>query len=221
MLTQKQKDLLLHIHDSMQNKGVAPSFDEMKDALGLKSKSGIHRLISGLVERGYLRRLPNRARALEVVRLPDDYTSSQQKGPTQDNTTVFKSRNDGVKHIPLYGKIAAGTPIEAIAHEGDYIDAPLSMLGAGEYYGLYVDGDSMMDVGIHDGDLAVIKRAETANSGDIVVALVDEQEVTLKTLEKKGPTVNLIPHNQNHKVQTYEADRVRIQGVLSSIIRQY
>ncbi len=219
MLTQKQKDLLLYIHESMKDKGVAPSFDEMKEALGLKSKSGIHRLISGLVERGHLRRLPNRARALEVVRLPDDYVSNST--PNKNNVSVFKSGNDGVKHIPLYGKIAAGTPIEAIAHEGEYIDAPLSMLGNGEYYALYVDGESMMDIGINDGDLAVIKRTENANTGDIVVALVDGEEVTLKTLEKKGATVNLRPENKSHKIQTYEADRVKIQGILSSIIRQY
>lgn len=218
MLTQKQKDLLLYIHESMKDKGIAPSFDEMKDSLGLKSKSGIHRLISGLVERGHLRRLPNRARALEVVRLPDDYVSDS---PADQNGSVFKSGNDGVKHIPLYGKIAAGTPIEAIAHEGEYIDAPLSMLGAGEFYALYIDGESMMDIGINDGDLAVIRRTEIAKTGDIVVALVDGEEVTLKTLEKKGATVNLRPENKNHKVQTYEANRVQIQGVLSSIIRQY
>ncbi len=219
MLTQKQKDLLLYIHESMKEKGVAPSFDEMKDALGLKSKSGIHRLISGLVERGHLRRLPNRARALEVVRLPDDYVS--ESASNQNDGSVFSSESKGVKHIPLYGKIAAGTPIEAIAHEGEYVDAPLSMLGAGDYYGLYIDGESMMDIGINDGDLAVIKRAETANTGDIVVALVDDAEVTLKTLEKKGATVNLRPENKTHKVQTYEANRVKIQGILSSIIRQY
>lgn len=218
MLTQKQKDLLISIHESVQENGVAPSFDEMKDALGLKSKSGIHRLISGLVERGYLERLPNRARALEVVKLPEDY---KKETPQRTSASVFKTENPGVRHIPLYGKIAAGTPIDAIAHEGDYVDAPLSMLGSGEYYALTVDGESMIDAGIHDGDLAIIKRVETARTGDIVVALVDGHHVTLKTFERKGDTIYLKPENKDHEVQVYDASQIVIQGVLSSIIRQY
>lgn len=223
MLTKKQKDLLVFIHDRMTSDGVAPSFDEMKTALELKSKSGVHRLVTGLVERGYLERLPNRARALDIKRLPDDMTADNVANANSDSgNQLFQHDTGGVRHVPLYGKIAAGTPIEAIRHEGEYIDAPLSMMGGkGDFYALTVDGESMKDAGICDGDMAIIRRTEEARNGDIVVALVKGEEVTLKTLMKKGPKVDLVPENKDHKVQTYDADQVQIQGVLSSIIRMY
>ena len=227
MLTKKQHDLLLYIHTHMKEGDVAPSFDEMKDALDLKSKSGIHRLITALVERGYLERLPNRARALSIKKLPDSFSESEKSAlPTESevpppSNDIFKSELSGVRPIPMYGKISAGTPIEAIRHEGNYFDAPLSLMASGDYYALEVDGESMVNAGIHDGDTAIIKRTSQANMGDIVVALVDGEEVTLKTLAKDKDHIVLQPENERFEPQYYLPDQVTVQGVLSSIIRRY
>ncbi|MBL4588575.1 MAG: transcriptional repressor LexA [Alphaproteobacteria bacterium] len=227
MLTKKQHDLLLYIHKHMKDGDVAPSFDEMKDALGLKSKSGIHRLITALVERGYLERLANRARAISIKKLPDSFTKKQEITDRNSETThtdsgdIFKSDLQGVRPIPMYGKISAGTPVEAIRHEGSYFDAPLSLLGAGEYYALEVDGESMLQAGINDGDTAIIRRTDHADLGSIVVALVDGEEVTLKTLARDKGQVVLQPENDAFEPQYYNPDQVIVQGVLASIIRRY
>ena len=229
MLTKKQYDLLLFIHTHMKDSDVAPSFDEMKDALNLKSKSGIHRLITALVERGYLERLPNRARAIAVKKLPDSMnkdkqttiTNADQEFTQSKKADLFNSDLNGVRPLPMYGKISAGTPIEAIRHEGSYFDAPLSLLGAGEYYALEVDGESMLGAGINDGDTAIIRRTDRANMGEIVVALVDGEEVTLKTLAKDGGQIVLQPENDEFRAQYYNPEQVIVQGVLSSIIRRY
>ena len=225
MLTKKQKELLLLIHDRMQSGDVAPSFDEMREALGLKSKSGIHRLITGLVERGYLQRLPHRARALEVVRLPEGFLASN------NNTAAPRGQSNvapaalvaaaSMNAIPLYGRIAAGTPIEAIRDESGHVDVPQNLLGRGEHYALEVDGDSMVEAGIHDGDTVIIQRTDRANDGDIVVALVDGVEVTLKRLKRAGKHIHLIPENRHYKTQIYSADHVQIQGKLVSLMRTY
>lgn len=234
MLTQKQRDLLVFIHERLESGGVAPSFDEMKDHLGLASKSGIHRLITGLVERGFLERLPNRARALNVVKLPDGYKSGKEattaeNPPKNNNVAQFKRPASGgmaalgkdVQSIPLYGKIAAGTAIEAIRHEGNNIDIPASMLGASEYYALTVEGDSMINAGIHDSDIVVIERTSNVRDGDIVVALVDGEEVTLKRIKKEGHMIALIPENPDYEIRFVEANRVEIQGKLASLMRTY
>ena len=220
MLTKKQHTLLMLIHERLQQDGVAPSFEEMKVALELKSKSGIHRLINALEERGFLRRLPNRARALEIIRLPEDEDTS----PAPNN--LFKpdfgaaSVDPNTIEIPLHGKIAAGTPIEAL-ESYENIGVPAGMLGTGSYYALDVDGDSMMEAGILDGDRVVIERCENANNGSIVVALVNEEEATLKTLQKRGPDIALEPSNSDFETQVYPANRVRIQGRLVGLLRQY
>lgn len=226
MLTKKQRDLLLFIHEKLQENGVAPSFDEMKEALNLKSKSGIHRLIGALEERQFIRRLPNRARALEILRLPDNDNS--MAAPTG---TLFKP-DFGAKvaqeiipdpntvDIPLHGRIAAGTPIEAL-EQFENIPVPTSMVGHGSHYALEIDGDSMMESGILDGDTIVVQRCDTAENGTVVVALIDEQEATLKTLYKKGPDISLKPSNGDYETQTYPANRVRIQGRLVGLLRQY
>ncbi|MGB1076692.1 MAG: transcriptional repressor LexA [Bdellovibrionales bacterium] len=226
MLTKKQHDLLLYIHTHMKEGDVAPSFDEMKNALDLKSKSGIHRLITALVERGYLERLPNRARALSIKKLPESFNEKKEiTNPDKEVETasndIFKSELEGVRPIPQYGKISAGTPIEAIRHEGSYLDAPLSLLGSGEYYALEVDGESMLNAGIHDGDTVIIRRTDRANMGDIVVALVDGEEVTLKTLAKDKGQVVLQPENDDFQPQYYNPEQVIVQGVLASLIRRY
>jgi repressor LexA len=222
MLTKKQRDLLLFIHERMAHGEVAPSFDEMKDALALKSKSGIHRLITGLVERGYLARLPNRARALEVTRLPEGYQPAAIQGGNSLSLkqSPVQAAND-LTPLPLLGKIAAGTPIEAIRHEGDYFDVPASMLGHGEYYALRVDGDSMIKAGINDEDIVIIRKTDRATDGKIIVALVDGQEVTLKRLRRQDGKVILEPENDAYKPRILTADRVQIQGELSSLIRSY
>lgn len=230
MLTQKQKDLLVFIHERVAKGEVAPSFDEMKDALGLKSKSGIHRLISALVERGFLERLPNKARALNVRRLPegympheDDQTEAAQKARAinQHTSSAHIFDMNMIASIPLCGKIAAGSPIEALEHRDQNIDVPASMIGKGEHYALTIEGDSMIDAGIHDSDIVVIQKTTNANNGDIVVALVDGQEATLKRLRKRGGHIDLIPENRTHEIRTYEADRVQVQGKLSGLFRQY
>ena len=230
MLTQKQRDLLVFIHEKMADGDLAPSFDEMKEALNLKSKSGIHRLIEALVERGFLERLPNRARALHVRRLPEGYTpktadhsEAAQKARLVQDLDSYKAEQDRalIANIPLYGKIAAGTPIEAIRHEGQNIEMPASMLGKGDFYALIVDGDSMTGAGIMNQDVALIKKAQTAHDGDIVVALVDEQEVTLKRLRRRGGHIDLIPENPDYDIRTLEGTRVQVQGILAGIYRQY
>ena len=219
MLTRKQRDLLLFIHERMSKDDVAPSFEEMKDALDLKSKSGIHRLITGLVERGYIERLPHRARALEIKRLPEGIKpeTAQKKSasaPVFANDSSFNS-------IPLYGRIAAGTPIEAIRDEGSFLQVPPEMTGAGEHYALTVDGDSMINAGIHDQDTVIIKRCDTAENGAIVVALVDNEEVTLKTLRRSGNKVILEPQNDKYEPRVLEPSRVKVQGRLVSLMRSY
>lgn len=216
MLTQKQKDLLILIHERMQNGDVAPSFDEMREELGLKSKSGIHRLITALVERGYLERLPNRARALEVKRLPEGYDGSSKKASIRQVVAA-----NAMDSIPLYGRISAGSPIEAIRDENGSVEIPPMMLGSGEHYALEVDGDSMIKAGINDGDTVIIKKANTANDGDIVVALVDGEEVTLKRLRRQGGKVILVPENDDYEDQVYSPDQVQIQGKLASLMRTY
>ena len=222
MLTQKQRDLLLFIHERMTKGDIAPSFDEMKDALDLKSKSGIHRLITGLVERGYLQRLPNRARALEVTRLPEGYQKPEpvQSAKSSVKQAVVNAISD-LTSLPLLGKIAAGTPIEAISHEGDYFDVPAAMLGHGEFYALRVEGDSMIKAGINDEDIVIIRKGSHAQDGRIVVALVDGQEVTLKRLRRQDGKVILEPENDAYKPRVLTPDRVQIQGELSSLIRSY
>lgn len=224
MLTKKQRDLLLFIHDRMRQGDIAPSFDEMRTALGLQSKSGIHRLVTALVERGYLERLPHRARALEVKKLPEGFTPELDDTSAAANQT--RSTNDvyaitAMQSIPLFGKIAAGTPIEAIRHEDQQLDIPASLLSRGEHYALEVDGESMIKAGINDGDTVVIQKCEDAQNGAIVVALVDGEEVTLKRIEKKGSEITLIPENDDHEPRTLSADRVQVQGKLVSLFRTY
>lgn len=231
MLTKKQRDLLIMIHERLAQGEVAPSFDEMRESLGLKSKSGIHRLINALVERGFLERLPHKARALHVRKLPDGYEPSkddlteaaQKTRLVQElKTSTSPSASDAsVTSVPLYGKIAAGTPIEAIRDEGSVINMPADMVGRGEHYALVIEGDSMIDAGIQDQDIVLIARADTARDGDIIVALVDDQEATLKRLRRRGGHVDLIPENRNHDIRTYEAPRVKIQGKLAGLYRQY
>lgn len=230
MLTKKQKDLLLFIHERMAHGDVAPSFDEMKDALNLKSKSGVHRLINALVDRGFLERLPNRARALQVRKLPEGYAPKTgdvselaQKTRMVQDLSQYKAISEQrlVAPIPLLGKIAAGTPIEAIRQDGNTIEMPASMIGRGEHYALVIEGDSMVDAGIMDQDIVLIKKSDTAHDGDIVVALVDEQEATLKRLRRRGGHIDLIPENRSYEIRTFEAGRVRVQGVLAGLYRQY
>ncbi|MEM6780824.1 MAG: transcriptional repressor LexA [Pseudomonadota bacterium] len=224
MLTKKQKDLLLFIHERMQGGDIAPSFDEMREALGLQSKSGIHRLVSALVERGYLERLPHRARALEVKKLPEGYSPDTSDNSTAANNT--RATNDvyamaAMQSIPLYGRIAAGTPIEAIRDETNQLDIPASMLARGEHYALEVDGDSMIKAGINDGDTVVIQRCDDAPDGTIVVALVDGEEVTLKRIKRDSGKVILVPENDDYEDRVLDPDRVRVQGKLISLFRTY
>ncbi len=215
MLTKKQKDLLLYIHEKMSQDDIPPSFEEMKEALGLKSKSGIHRLISALVERGYIERLPHRARALEIKRLPEGFSpSSSPSAAVNDVNGLFDT-------VPVYGRIAAGTPIEAVRDEGETMNVPQGFLGHGEHYALTVDGDSMINAGIHDQDTVIIRRCDTANNGEIVVALVDDLEVTLKRLRRAGNKIVLEPENEAHEPRILDPDRVKIQGKLANLIRTY
>jgi repressor LexA len=224
MLTKKQKDLLLFIHKRMKAGDIAPSFDEMRDALSLKSKSGIHRLITGLVERGYLERLPHRARALEVKKLPEGYApktndNSRASSQTREINAVIAAA--AMRTLPMHGRIAAGTPIEAIRDENTTIDVPNNMVGSGHHYALEIDGDSMVNVGIQDGDTVIIKKCDTAEDGAIVVALVDGEEVTLKRLKRERGMIHLIPENDKYETRTFESHRVQIQGRLVSLMRTY
>jgi len=238
MLTRKQYELLVFINRRLSDGGVSPSFEEMKDALGLKSKSGIHRLISGLEERGFIRRLPHRARALEVVRLPEDTAIAGVRGRAAGergrfSPTVirgdFKAALAGTSitgdgeavQLPLYGRIAAGTPIEALRDQSNSIGVPSGLLGNGEHYALEVAGDSMIDAGILDGDTVLIQRCETAESGQIVVALVDSNEVTLKRLRRRGDSIALEPANKEYETRIFGPDRVKVQGRLVGLLRRY
>ena len=220
MLTKKQHSLLLLIHDQLKENGIAPSFEEMKVALELKSKSGIHRLINALEERGFIRRLANRARAIEIIKMPDDDENGDANIFKPNFASNRQDNDPNTIEIPLHGKIAAGTPMEAL-EQHENIGVPKGMLGAGSYYALDVDGDSMMEAGILDGDRVVIERCDQANSGQIVVALVDEEEATLKTLRRQGPDVALEPSNRAFKTQVFPANRVRIQGRLVGLLREY
>ncbi|MGB0577775.1 MAG: transcriptional repressor LexA [Alphaproteobacteria bacterium] len=229
MLTKKQYDLLQFIDKHLKSRGVSPSFDEMKDALGLKSKSGIHRLITGLEERGFIRRLPHRARALEVLQLPENLQQPERvtSGFTPNvieggfSEEIAEQSRDGLVQIPLYGRIAAGLPIEAIRDDTATTGVPASMLGRGDHYALEVQGDSMIDAGIHDGDIAVIERRDNADNGAIVVALVDDNEVTLKRLRRRGQSIALEPANEQHETRIFGPDRVKLQGRLKAILRHY
>jgi len=228
MLTRKQRELLLFIDERLRDDGVSPSFDEMKEALGLKSKSGIHRLISGLEERGFIRRLAHRARALEVLRRPDDGDGGRGAVSRSPDTPVaapvdfppdFPPIETG--RIPLYGSIAAGTPIEALRDHSTTVDVPFGMLGAGDHYALSVAGDSMIEAGILDGDTVIIKRCDTAENGSIVVALVEENEVTLKTLRRRIGAIALEPANPRYETRVFGPDKVRVQGRLVGLLRKY
>ncbi|MCI5076976.1 transcriptional repressor LexA [Oricola sp.] len=238
MLTRKQLELLMFINERLKETGVPPSFDEMKEALDLASKSGIHRLITALEERGFIRRLPNRARALEVVRLPDSLTPSGQRrgfspsviegslgkpspAPRPAPRAANESDNGGSISVPVMGKIAAGVPISAIEHQTRMLALPPDMVGSGEHYALEVEGDSMIEAGIFDGDTAVIKKGETANAGDIVVALVDDEEATLKRFRRKGASIALEAANPAYETRIFGPDRVRVQGRLVGLIRRY
>ena len=238
MLTRKQNELLNFIHERIRETGVSPSFEEMKEALGLKSKSGVHRLITALEERGFIRRLAHRARALEITRLADsavpngpsilrerpqgfspsiiegDLAKRAARAPKQDSDA-------GTIDVPVLGRIAAGTPIEALQNNSHNVALPPDMLGSGEHYALEVAGDSMIQAGILDGDVAVIRRCDTAQNGDIVVALIDDSEATLKRLRKRGNSVALEAANPSYETRIFGPDRVKIQGRLVSLLRRY
>ncbi|MCV0396827.1 MAG: transcriptional repressor LexA [Rhizobiaceae bacterium] len=237
MLTKKQHELLLFIHERLKESGIPPSFDEMKEALDLASKSGIHRLITALEERGFIRRLPNRARALEVLRLPDSIApglnSMKKFSPSVIEGSLGKRQpaparlqaasNDAGSpvEIPVMGRIAAGVPIEAIQHQTHAIALPPDMLSGGEHYALEVKGDSMIEAGILDGDTVIIRNASTATPGDIVVALVDEEEATLKRFRRKGDSIALEAANPAYETRIFGPDRVKVQGKLVGLIRRY
>src|SRR3954467_478979 len=216
MLTAKQRELLLFIDNRLNESGISPSFDEMREALELKSKSGVHRLISALEERGFIRRLPNRARALEVVKLPEVRPSATV---TPIRPVTAAPANDTMELV-LAGRIAAGTPIEALQGTETFT-VPAALLGPGEHYALEVSGDSMVDEGILDGDFALIRKVDTAREGEIVVALVNDEEATLKTFRREGNMVRLDPANRNHQPQRYRPEQVSIQGRLAGLIRRY
>lgn len=227
MLTAKQRELIVFIQQRLEETGVSPSFEEMKEALDLKSKSGVHRLISALEERGFLRRLPNRARALEVIREPGDTTPARNAAPAADNVVAMptpaprapEAANDVIE-LPLHGRIAAGAPIEALEGQST-LPVPAALLGPGEHYALEVSGDSMVEAGIFDGDFALVRRTSTARDGEIVVALVRGEEATLKYLRKEGGQVRLDPANAAYDPQYYRADEVEVQGKLAGLLRRY
>ena len=235
MLTRKQFELLRFIHERLTEAGVPPSFDEMKDALDLRSKSGIHRLITALVERGFIRRLPHRARALEVIKLPENATAEAQRRVGFQPSVIEGSKskafeldmppthmiNANTVSVPMMGRIAAGVPISAIQSHSHDIPCPPDLLTRGEHFALEVKGDSMIEAGIHDGDTVIIRRCSTAENGDIVVALVEQEEATLKRLRKKGSTVALEAANPAYKTRIFGADQVDIQGRLVGLIRRY
>ena len=221
MLTAKQRELLQFIHDRLGKSGVSPSFDEMREALDLKSKSGVHRLISALEERQFIRRLPNRARALEVLRMPDAGAAvGEGRSPAQSQLRPVRAPANDTIAIPLHGRIAAGTPIEALQGT-EAFSVPAALLGPGEHYALEVAGDSMVEEGILDGDYALIRKIDAARDGEIVVALIDDEEATLKTFRREGSMICLDPANRSYKPQRYAEDRVKIQGRLAGLIRRY
>jgi repressor LexA len=228
MLTRKQHELLCYIHDRLAESGVSPSFEEMKEALDLKSKSGVHRLISALEERGFIKRLANRARALEVVKMPE--RSGEARAVSSSNVvnlaptakparTLPQPAND-VLEIPLHGRIAAGMPIEAMEGQS-MLSVPAALLGAGEHYALEVSGDSMVEAGILDGDFALIRRTQNARNGEIVVALIDENEATLKYFRNEGSMIRLDPANRAYEPQRYAPNQVQVQGALAGLLRRY
>lgn len=227
MLTAKQRELIVFIQQRLEETGVSPSFEEMKEALDLKSKSGVHRLISALEERGFLRRLPNRARALEVIREPGATTPSRAAVPSADNVVAMPSpparvaepANDVIE-LPLHGRIAAGAPIEALEGQST-LPVPAALLGPGEHYALEVSGDSMVEAGIFDGDFALVRRTNTARDGEIVVALVRGEEATLKYLRRENGQVRLDPANASYDPQFYRPDEVEVQGKLAGLLRRY
>ena len=231
MLTRKQHELLMFIHERLKESGVSPSFDEMKDALDLASKSGIHRLITALEERGFLRRLPHRARALEVVKLPEQAAPAGRGRPAFRPQVVAGSGSAAVQgrpaaandsqSLPVLGRIAAGTPIEAIQQERERIAVPEALLGSGEHYVLEVQGDSMIEAGILDGDFVVIRKGDTAQTGEIVVALVMGEEATLKRLRRKGGSIALEAANPKYQTRVFGPDQVEVQGRLVGLIRRY
>jgi repressor LexA len=236
MLTPKQKELLLFIHERLKESGVPPSYDEMKEALDLRSKSGIHRLITALEERGFIRRLPHRARALEIVKLPEAAQTGFRRSPSPSRSfapaVIEGSRrrgfNDGDARassfalgVPVMGQIAAGVPRSAIENHSHTINVPDDMLNSGEHFALEVKGDSMIDAGIFDGDTVVIRKTDTATNGDIVVALVDEEEATLKRFRRKGQSVALEAANPAYETRIFGPDRIRIQGKLVGLLRRY
>ena len=239
MLTRKQHELLLFIHERLKEAGIPPSFDEMKEALDLASKSGIHRLITALEERGFIRRLPNRARALEVLRLPDSIApglnaarkfspsvieGSLGRKPAEPTRQPVASNDDDVAatvSIPVMGRIAAGVPIDAIQHKTHSISVPPEMISGGEHYALEVKGDSMIEAGIFDGDTVIIRNTSTANAGDIVVALVDDEEATLKRFRRRGASIALEAANPAYETRIFGPDRVKVQGRLVGLIRRY
>lgn len=235
MLTRKQHELLLYINKRLNEDGVSPSFEEMKEALRLRSKSGIHRLISGLEERGFIRRLPHRARALEVMKLPEQTAVAEKRG---DGAKGFSPKviqgdfkgalpgalvatNAEAVELPLWGRIAAGTPIEALRDPSTSVTVPAAMLGQGEHYALEIQGDSMVDAGIYDGDTVIIRACDNAENGSIVVALVDGQEATLKRLRRRGASIALEPANPAYETRIFGPDRVKVQGRLVGLIRRY
>jgi repressor LexA len=218
MLTAKQRELLQFIHDRLQQSGVSPSFDEMREALELKSKSGVHRLISALEERQFIRRLPNRARALEVIKMPETLSPTIAAAMAA-KAVVPAAANDTIE-IPMHGRIAAGTPIEALQGTEGFA-VPAALLGPGEHYALEVSGDSMVEEGILDGDFALIRKVDTARDGEIVVALIDNEEATLKTYRREGQMIRLDPANRAYEPQRYDEGRVSIQGRLAGLIRRY
>jgi len=232
MLTRKQHELVIYLHRYLAEHGVSPSFEEMKEALNLRSKSGIHRLITGLVERGFIRRLPHRARAIEVVRLPENLVDRPSRGgfaPKVIKGSFNEAKLAGAPapqgasaaSLPLYGRIAAGTPIEALRDNSSFVDVPADLLGRGEHYALTVEGDSMLEAGIHDGDTVIIERGDAADNGAIVVALIDEQEATLKRLRRKGGAIALEPANKSYETRIFPPERVKIQGKLVGLLRRY
>ena len=226
MLTKKQKNLLIYINKKIRGTGVSPSYEEMKDSLNLKSKSGIHRLISALEERGFIRRLAHKARALEVLKLPETasandiyntFSPSVIKGGLDEGNNTSSVNND----LPVLGKIAAGTPIEAIQNEVSRVTLPVDFNNKGDYFGLKIQGDSMVEAGINDGDTVIIKKTNTADNGQIVIALIDDHEAMLKRIRRKGKTVALESANRNYETKIFGPDRVKVQGVLVSLYRNF
>ena len=225
MLTKKQKNLLLYINKKLRASGVSPSYEEMKQSLNLKSKSGIHRLISALEERGFIRRLAHKARALEVIKLPEtasanDIYNSFSPSVIKGGLDEDKRNNDNIE-IPVLGKIAAGTPVEAIQNEVSRIPLPGNLEKNGEYFGLKIQGDSMIDAGINEGDTVIVKKTDTADNGKIVVALIDDHEAMLKRIRRKGKTVALESANKNYETKIFGPDRVKVQGILVSLYRNF